>query len=428
MTKSIQALLRVLGVALATFAAALITTLPGAAQPCAEAEFAKVVDETGVKLRDVNKAYQGAIQSRIQKLADLRGWPVNQAYARVQATIQSAELKELDQRTSDLLLRFDQLSDPQAVDDPCDALAELKSVSEQLKDASREKASVMIARLDAALDPKPTQTARSGDQKPDPQTPGKAVTSPSKPEQTKPQQTKPAQIGSTPKTSDAAAPPGRIARRASRKPSAAEAAGRSTLTQPTTQFQTPAPAPAPWGTTVTPNPQAMASLPPVTTDKTATYTSQDIRAAGRGLFGTLSAELAAVIEHTVQRYGRPNGYILGTEGGGALIAGLRYGEGKLVLRNGGVSKVHWRGPSLGYDFGLAGSRVMFLVYNVDQRQDVYRRFFGVEGAAYVIGGVGVTFLRRGKVVLAPIRTGLGLRVGANVGYLKFSAQAALNPF
>ncbi|MCB1510975.1 MAG: DUF1134 domain-containing protein, partial [Hyphomicrobiaceae bacterium] len=146
------------------------------------------------------------------------------------------------------------------------------------------------------------------------------------------------------------------------------------------------------------------------------------------LFGTLSAEIASIIEFAFSSYGRPSGYILGTEGGAAFLAGLRYGDGRLVTRRHGRSTIHWQGPSVGYDFGLAGSRVMFLVYNLREPQQLYKRFAGVEGAAYLVGGAGITFHKRGKIVLAPIRTGLGVRLGANVGYLKFTKNPSINPF
>ena len=178
-----------------------------------------------------------------------------------------------------------------------------------------------------------------------------------------------------------------------------------------------------------PPPEVLADLPPyVHQSEELEFTVEEIRAAGRGFFGSLSAGLASVIEYAFQTYGRPNGYILGSEGGAALLAGLRYGDGRLVTKLGGERKVYWQGPSVGYDVGLAGSRVMFLVYNLERPEDLFARFMGVDGSAYVVGGVGVTFLKKGRIVLAPIRTGLGVRVGANVGYLKFTPERSLNPF
>jgi hypothetical protein len=138
--------------------------------------------------------------------------------------------------------------------------------------------------------------------------------------------------------------------------------------------------------------------------------------------------LASVIEHAFRKQGRPNGYILGEDLGGAFIAGLRYGEGWLYTKEAGKHKVYWQGPSIGYDAGAEGSKVMVLVYNLTDPGDVYRRFGGVDGSAYIVGGVGLTFQVNGDVVLAPIRSGIGLRLGANVGYLKYTRRPTWNPF
>ena len=135
-----------------------------------------------------------------------------------------------------------------------------------------------------------------------------------------------------------------------------------------------------------------------------------------------------MIDYAFTKYGKPSGYIIGSEGGGAFLAGLRYGDGNLVTKLAGERKVYWQGPSVGYDFGAAGSQVMFLVYNVTDAEQLYSRFAGVDGSAYLVGGVGITFLKKGPIVLAPIRTGLGLRIGANIGYLKFTPTPSLNPF
>ena len=118
------------------------------------------------------------------------------------------------------------------------------------------------------------------------------------------------------------------------------------------------------------------------------FSVDDIRAAGSGLFGTVSAELAAVIEYMFKSYGRPTGYILGTEGGAALVAGLRYGEGMLVTKLDGERKIYWQGPSVGYDLGLTGSRTMILIYNINNPDEILQRFGGVDGSAYLVGGAG----------------------------------------
>ncbi len=159
-----------------------------------------------------------------------------------------------------------------------------------------------------------------------------------------------------------------------------------------------------------------------------TYSDDEILRAGHKFFGQVTKGLAKVIAHVFKKSGRPNGYILGEEGGGALIAGLRYGEGTLYTKAGERRHIYWQGPSIGYDFGAEGAKTMILVYNLHNIEKMYGRFAGVDGSAYLVGGVGVTFQKRGNVVLAPIRSGLGVRLGANVGYLKYTRRPTWNPF
>ena len=158
------------------------------------------------------------------------------------------------------------------------------------------------------------------------------------------------------------------------------------------------------------------------------HSSNEIVAAGHQFFGTVTQGLARVIEYAFQKQGRPNGYILGQDAGGAFVAGLRYGEGTLYTKDAGSHRVYWQGPSIGWDAGGDGSKVMVLVYNLRDPGDIYRRFGGVDGSAYVVGGVGLTIQKNGDLVTAPIRTGLGLRLGANVGYLKYTRAPTWNPF
>lgn len=127
-------------------------------------------------------------------------------------------------------------------------------------------------------------------------------------------------------------------------------------------------------------------------------------------------------------YGEPNGYVLGEEGSGALIAGARYGEGNLYTRNAGTHKLFWQGPSVGWDFGADGARVMMLVYNLPTVNSLYTRFAGVNGSAYLVGGVGMTVLLNNEIVLVPVRAGVGARLGLNMGYLKFTDKPTWNPF
>jgi hypothetical protein len=168
--------------------------------------------------------------------------------------------------------------------------------------------------------------------------------------------------------------------------------------------------------------------PPRAPNDDNTYSSNEIIQAGHGFFGAVTQGLAHVIEYAFQQQGRPNGYILGQDAGGAFIAGLRYGEGMLYTKDAGNHRVYWQGPSIGYDAGGDGSKVMVLVYNLRDPADIYRRFGGIDGSAYMVGGVGLTFQKNGNIVTAPIRTGVGLRLGANVGYLKYTRAPTWNPF
>ncbi|MBW9117753.1 DUF1134 domain-containing protein [Rhizobium cauense] len=158
------------------------------------------------------------------------------------------------------------------------------------------------------------------------------------------------------------------------------------------------------------------------------YTMQEIVDAGHSFFGSTSGGLAKVIEAAFQKYGLPNGYILGQEGSGAFIAGLTYGEGQLNTKNAGEHPLYWQGPSLGIDYGGQGTRVMMLVYDLPSTDAIYARFGGVSGQAFVIAGFGMTLLKNNNVLVVPIRTGVGARLGLNVGYLKVTPNPTWNPF
>ncbi len=158
------------------------------------------------------------------------------------------------------------------------------------------------------------------------------------------------------------------------------------------------------------------------------YTAQEIVDAGHSFFGSASGGLAKVVERAFSQYGLPNGYILGQEAAGAFVGGLRYGEGTLYTRNAGDRRVFWQGPSIGFDFGGEGARTMMLVYNLPMVDSMYQRFAGVDGSAYFIGGFGFTALTAEGITVVPIRSGVGWRLGVNLGYLKFSPQATWNPF
>ena len=156
--------------------------------------------------------------------------------------------------------------------------------------------------------------------------------------------------------------------------------------------------------------------------------SNELIASGHRFFGTVSRDLALAIQKAVSRWGEPNAYILGEEGSGAFVGGLRYGEGTMFTRNVGDRKIYWQGPSIGWDFGGDGARTMMLVYNLPRVDAIYGRFAGVAGAAYIVGGFGMTALAANDIVVVPIKSGVGARLGVNLGYLKFTPSGTWNPF
>lgn len=159
-----------------------------------------------------------------------------------------------------------------------------------------------------------------------------------------------------------------------------------------------------------------------------TYQEDDLIGAAEGVFGKGAQGLGKLIEDILKKQGRPNGYIVGREGGGALVVGLRYGSGTLNHKVEGQRPVYWTGPSIGFDAGANAGSTFVLVYNLYDTEDIYKRFPSGEGVAYLVGGFNASYLRRGDVVLIPIRVGAGLRLGANVGYMKFSKKQRWLPF
>jgi hypothetical protein len=193
-------------------------------------------------------------------------------------------------------------------------------------------------------------------------------------------------------------------------PASAQQVQPAPLPPPQQQYQQPAP------------------LPPPQRQGPDTFEPGELVSAGHKFFGNVSRGLASVIERAVSQWGLPNGYVLGEEGSGAFVAGLRYGEGTLYTKNAGDLRVYWQGPSVGFDWGGDGARTMTLVYNLPATNAIYQRFVGIDGSAYIVGGFGMTALTASNIVLVPIRSGIGLRLGANVGYLKFTPRATWNPF
>lgn len=184
------------------------------------------------------------------------------------------------------------------------------------------------------------------------------------------------------------------------------------------------------GTTGAPATNADGSAIPaqLPTSGDQTYKKDDLIGAAEGVFGKGAQGLGQMIEDLLGKQGEPNGYIVGREASGALVVGLRYGSGKLFHKVEGQRDVYWTGPSIGLDTGGNASRSFVLVYNLYDTQDLYKRFPAGEGSAYMVGGLTASYLRRGDVVLIPIRMGVGMRLGVNAGYMKFSEKRRWLPF
>ena len=187
------------------------------------------------------------------------------------------------------------------------------------------------------------------------------------------------------------------------------------------QIMPPQPPPQP--------PAAVAPGPPPPQPGPANqFSSNELIDAGHRFFGGVSRGLAMIVEKAVSQWGQPNGYVLGEEASGAFVGGLRYGDGTLYTKNAGDLRVFWQGPSIGFDAGADGARTMMLVYNLPRTDAIFERFGGINGSAYFIGGFGMTALVANNITVVPIRSGVGLRLGANLGYLKFTDRPTWNPF
>jgi hypothetical protein len=159
-----------------------------------------------------------------------------------------------------------------------------------------------------------------------------------------------------------------------------------------------------------------------------TYDQDSVLKEAEAFFGRSTEGLAKVIEKAFKEQGRPNGYVKGEEAAGAVTVGLRYGNGTLVMKDGATRRVWWQGPSIGFDFGGNVAKVFVLVYHLPRTSAIFQRFPGVDGSLYWVAGAGINYQRRNGIVLAPIRLGVGLRAGASVGYMKYTARKTYNPF
>lgn len=384
--------------------AALLTTAPRAvAATCTANDFAAAVDQSGASLRTLTLEVQPKLQERLKRYKQALQLPDTDDENLALNAIDDPKLEEFDKKSSQLLLTVDSLGRiPDGEEPDCAKLEELKMAAAELNTVIKAKSDYMLKRLDEKI-------AAAKRNAPPPAT---AQAAPPVP----------APSPATPPAASAAKKPSPPAVVAAKKPAAKAtphpSQGWATRTHP--DEATPPPAVA------MREPPPIPNLPPPEEEG---YSIEEIRDVTRGFFGSISTNLAAVIEHAFKQSGRPTAYVLGVEGGGAFLAGLRFGKGTLFMRSQpGTREVYWHGPSVGTDLGASGSRTLFLIYRMDNANDIYRNFTGIDGSAYFVGGVGVTLLKGGPVIMAPIRSGVGMRLGANIGYLRFTEQPTWNPF
>jgi len=177
----------------------------------------------------------------------------------------------------------------------------------------------------------------------------------------------------------------------------------------------------------TPAPMADGTATTAAASPDKTYKKDDLIGAAEGVFGKGAEGLAKMIEKVLREQGEPSAYIVGREAGAALVIGVRYGSGTMYHKVEGERPAYWTGPSIGFDAGANASKTFVLVYNLHDSEDLYKRYPAGEGAAYLLGGFNASYLRRGEVVLIPIRVGVGARLGANVGYMKFRKKQSWLP-
>ncbi len=378
---------------------ALGSTQTLAVASCTSADFAAAVDASGAGLRAFTLETQSKLQERMRRYGQVAKLGDAEYENAALDAIQDATLEKLDARSSELILKVDTLGRvPEGAQPDCAKLGEVKAAAAELLTVIKTKSDYMLSRLDAKIA----------------EAEGKTTAPVKEPKIAKSEAT------------EKAPPP--VSK--TRKDTAAATAAPTPSEPPASNER--------WSANTKPNdayvpPLPDTAMPPLDVapdaDDSEGYSIDEIREATRGFFGTVSTSLASVIEHAFRKSGRPTAYVLGTEGGGAFLAGLRYGQGTLYLRHGSETrKLYWHGPSVGTDFGASGGRTMFLIYKLRDPQDLYRSFTGIDGSAFIVGGVGITLLKGGDVLMAPIRSGLGLRLGANLGYVRFTERATWNPF
>jgi len=342
---------------------------------CTADDIAKAVDATGASLRAFNSDMMTALNPKLKQLRDKRGWSDAELAEHTEALLTDEQVTAYDKQAYEQFNKIDELGASAPAGGECQRITEIEAAGNALLSTMRAKAEhlskqVAVAMLDSA----------------------------------------PAEATAQPKP--AAAP----AAKPKPKASADWTTATATAADPAYAAQQQA------------NLEAL-KLPvaPEAADE-STFSIDDIKATSSGFFGTITSNLASVIAFAFEKAGRPNGYILGQEAGGAFLAGVRYGDGVLHMKDGTATRVYWRGPSLGADLGASQSRTMFLVYHLKSPDDVFKLVSGIDGSAFVVGGLGITFLSDGKTIFAPIGSGPGLRLGVNAGYLKFTRERNWVPF
>jgi hypothetical protein len=441
---------------------------------CTASDFGAVVDETARALRDLNNNGAKSLQAKLKSYQQKYGLSSEEVQARAEG-LQDDKMSQFNREIETLVSQMDGLSQTPADQITCDKLEELRRVRDRLLTVMGQKSGYMLAKADLELDrpvakraeptaprtqpeqaqqqaqsePTEQQTEKSGkgDKLP-PKQPAPAAAPAAAP----PSGYKPPAVAEAPKSESAPLNPDLPDRRDRRRDSPPQ---QQTASNWQTNSQRVSPpreerasplqeerqsalrterAPPAYGGASPDAPTPLAPPPdsqdftPYSGPAETHYTIDEISDAGRGIFGTVSANFAAAINYAFQQFGQPNAYITGSEGGGAILAGLRYGSGTLFSKIAQPRVIYWQGPSLGYDLGAEGSDVMFLVYNVSDEERIYGRFTGVGGSAYVAGGVGLDVLAKSGMLMVPIRAGVGLRLGANLAYLKFTERKTWNPF
>lgn len=385
-------------VILAVLALTQLGPSPGSAASCTKEDFALAVDRAGAALRKLNADNLPQLRAKMRQLKEARGWPDAGFEEKAYEALQDERMGALDAQANDLLAKLDGLGtvEPSAEPD-CAKLQELSATSLELQATVKAKAAYTLAKIDQMLGGAPSSAA-------------------AEPRKAEPK-SKAAEVRKTPPQ------PPPLPKASAPVPESRPSGEKRTALEPSREVAIAPPLPAP---------PVESSPPPgaAPTPGDEGYTIDEIMEASAGFFGKVSANLGAVIEYLFKSSGRPAGYILGNEGGGAFLAGVRYGSGTLYMRAAGsrTQKIFWHGPSIGTDVGAAGSKTLFLIYRLQAPEEIYTAFTGIDGSAYFVGGVGATLLTNGNLILAPIRSGVGLRIGANIGYVRFTPRATWNPF